>query len=425
MNNTNTIFERLQQRSFVQDHTDKEKLNSLLQTPQCVYAGFDPSASSLHLGNLLPIIALKHFQLAGHTPIIVVGGATGLIGDPSGKSTERQLLNVNQVESNLRTIKKCFHRFLSFEGNNAAVILNNYDWLSEYSHLDWLRDVGKFFTVNSMLAKDSVRTRIEFGVSYTEFSYSLLQAYDFLYLNRHYNCSIQLGGSDQWGNITAGAQLIRKLEGSQNSVHGMTIPILETAEGTKFGKSEGNALWLDKEKTSPYKMYQYLLNTSDKDTDNLLKMLTFIPLEQINELDEKQKESPQFRASQKALANALVEFIHGKKELTQAINMSQVFFSEDYGSLTENEIEEIFNDEYKYFLNNVDFENKSLSSLLMISGVVSSISKARKLLQQGGVSFNGKYLPEEEKYISRNELLHRKYLIIKRGKKTYYLIKVL
>lgn len=421
------LFETFLARGLIHDHTDSSALTSFLESPQKVYAGFDPTADSLHLGNLVPIVALRHFQQAGHTPIIVIGGATGLIGDPSGKASERKLLSAKQVELNLQSIKCCLNSFLSFEGENSAIILNNYDWLSSYSHIDWLRDIGKYFTINSMLSKDSVASRLESGVTYTEFSYSLLQAFDFLYLNRTYGCNIQIGGSDQWGNITSGTQLIRKLEAK--TVHGLTFPILETSDGEKFGKSEGNAIWLDKNKTSPYRLYQYLLNITDTDTDILLRMLTFLPLDEISRLNSARDRNPQSREGQKALAEALVEFIHGKDELVRAQKISQVFFSEHYSILSSKEIADIFDEEDTFRLSaehlDSDNDEKSAVSMLIECGIFSSKNRVRQLLEQGGLSVNGKSLSLTSHSISRDDFLHGQYLIVKRGKKSYYLIKTL
>jgi tyrosyl-tRNA synthetase len=298
------LLDQLEQRGMLEQVTNRAALDELLAKPgQAIYVGFDPTADSLHVGHFLPVLMLARFQRAGHRPIVLVGGATGMIGDPSGRGSERQLLTPEDVAGNCAAIRTQLSRFVSFEGDNAAIMVDNADWTRPVSYLDWLRTVGKHFTINYMMAKESVRRRLEDreqGISYTEFSYMLLQANDFLHLFDHHNCTIQAGGSDQWGNITAGTELIRKTRASE--AFGITFPLLETSSGEKFGKSAGNAVWLDSKRTSPYQFYQFWIRTDDRDVERLLRLFTFLDLLEIDVVIERHKEAPEQRTGQKRLA---------------------------------------------------------------------------------------------------------------------------
>ncbi len=316
------LLDQLEQRGMIDDVTDRAALDERLAKPGAsIYVGFDPTADSLHVGHMLPALMLARFQRAGHRPIIVVGGATGMIGDPSGRSAERQLLTVETIRANAVAVGKQLARFVSFEGSNAAIMVDNADWTRAVSYLDWLRTIGKHFTINYMMAKESVRRRLEDreqGISYTEFSYMLLQANDFLHLFDAHGCEIQAGGSDQWGNITAGIELIRKARGAQ--AFGITFPLLATSSGEKFGKSAGNAVWLDPARTSPYQFYQYWIRTEDADVEKLLRLFTFLEMDEIASLMSAHAESPEKRIPQIALANEMTRMVHGDDALQLATN---------------------------------------------------------------------------------------------------------
>src|SRR5579859_2063150 len=329
-----SVIDELQQRGFIAQITDTGLEEATKREKLVVYAGFDPTASSLHIGHVIPALALAHFQRYGHKPIALVGGATGLIGDPSGRSGERMLLPEETVEANVEGVKNQLAHFLSFEGDNAAIILNNSDWLSKFKLIEFLRDVGKHFSVNAMLAKDSIRMRLEDreqGISFAEFSYMLLQAADYLHLHEHQGCNVQAGGSDQWGNITAGIDLIRRVHG--DSVHGLTYPLLTKADGAKFGKSEGGAIWLDPNLTSPYEMYQYWLNIDDKDVVRFLKIFTFLPMERIAELQREVEERPEARAAQRVLAWEFTSLVHGEEVARAVSKASSFLFGSDPSEL--------------------------------------------------------------------------------------------
>ncbi|MFQ5491573.1 MAG: tyrosine--tRNA ligase [Phycisphaerae bacterium] len=420
------LVDRLEQRGFVAQLTDGDGLRALLGKGKvAVYAGFDPSASSLHCGNLVPIMGLAHFQRAGHVPIIVVGGATGMVGDPSGKSDERNLLTVEQVEANSAAIGRQLGRFLSFEGEASAVMVNNADWIGRFSYLEWLRDVGKHFSVNAMMAKDSVRSRLEDreqGISYTEFSYMLLQAYDFLHLCRVHDCRVQVGGNDQWGNITAGIDLIRRLTGKQ--AYGMTFPLLTTASGEKFGKTAEGAVWLDAERTSVWDFYQYWIRTDDRDVIRNLYLFTFLSAEEIAELEGRLREAPQERAAQRALAREVTAIVHGQEQADAMEQGAQLLYKQELKDLTDEQLQMLFADAPTH-----EIPRDRLSAgipiveLLAETRLVPSKSEARRRLQSGGIYVNNQ--PVTDRFVADEGALASPHAVVLRsGKKNYLVVQV-
>jgi tyrosyl-tRNA synthetase len=367
---------------------------------------------------LLPILILKRFQDAGHIPLALVGGGTGLIGDPSGKSSERTLNTADVVEEWTQSIKQQLSRFLDFSENKAELV-NNYDWLSSLNVIEFLRDIGKNFTVNYMLAKDSVDSRIGKGISFTEFSYMILQSYDFMQLNLTKNCSLQVGGSDQWGNITAGLELIGKTLG--NRAYGMTIPLVTKSDGQKFGKTEGGAVWLDATKTSPYQFYQFWINTEDNDAIRFLKYFTFLAHEEINRLEEEVKAQPEKREAQRILAQEVTKLVHGDAALQSALNITQALFSGNVQELTQMEIKEAFQDAPSTSIEDLEL---GLVDLLVTVGAAPSKRQARQDIESGAVTINGTKTTEIEKKVSELGRIGGSYLIIRRGKKNYFLVKL-
>jgi tyrosyl-tRNA synthetase len=414
------ILEDLEFRGLLYQTTDREGLQKKLDSePVVLYAGFDPTADSLHIGNLLPILMLKRFQLAGHIPLALVGGGTGLIGDPSGKAAERTLNTTDTVSAWSQRLKDQLSRFLDFSDRlpNPAEIVNNYDWLGSLNVIEFLRDIGKNFTINYMLAKDSVDSRITKGISFTEFSYMILQAYDFLQLNQTKNCSLQVGGSDQWGNITAGLELIGKT--SDNRAYGITIPLVMKSDGQKFGKTEGSAVWLDPAKTSPYQFYQFWVNTDDQDVIRFIKYFTFLSPEEIGRLDQEVQLQPEKREAQRVLASEVTKLVHGDEALRSAMNITQALFSGSIQELTQAEIEEAFKDVPSTTLEN---DELSVIDLLVAAGASSSKTQARKDIESGAITVNGNRMNEWEKRTAELGRIGGAYLIIRRGKKNYYLI---
>ena len=393
------------------------------------YIGFDPTADSLHIGNLVQIMTLVHFQRCGHKPFALVGGATGMVGDPSGKSQERNLLDENTLNHNLSCVKAQLEKFLSFEGSNAAEVVNNYDWFKEFNFLEFIRDVGKHITVNYMMAKDSVKTRLESGLSFTEFSYQLVQGYDFFWLWKNKNVKLQLGGSDQWGNIVTGTELIRRK--SQGEAYAMTTPLITKADGTKFGKTEGGNIWLDPEKTSPYKFYQYWINASDDDVKNYIKIFSLKGKEEIESLIAEHDQAPNMRALQKALAEEITVRVHSEEALITAQKASSILFgkstTEDLASLDEKTLLQVFEGVPQTELaSNTLANSANVTDLLSeeTGGIIfPSKGEARRMIKGGGVSLNKQKLtdPNEKAEVS---LLKGKYLLAQKGKKNYYLIKV-
>jgi len=418
LNKINSLLNDLKFRGLIGQVTNLKGLSQRLKKgPIVLYAGFDPTADSLHIGNLLLVLALKRFQLAGHKPIALVGGATGLIGDPSGKTTERVLNPEEKVKEWTEKIKQQLARFLDF-GNkkNPAQIVNNYQWFSDFRIIEFLRQIGKHFSLNYMLAKESVKTRLQAGISFTEFSYMLLQAYDFLKLNQDLNCELQIGGSDQWGNITAGIDLIRKT--TQKEVYGLTFPLVTKADGTKFGKTETGTIWLDSQKTTPYQFYQFWINTDDRDVIKFLKYFTFLSKEEILDLEKEVKNHPEKRKAQRILAKEVTSLVHGEKASQRAEKISLALFYGDLKSLSENEIKEGLADVPSFVLK----EKKiNLVDLLVKAKISPSKRQAREDIKNGAIYLNG-FRQNEDKELTLKDRLYGKFLIIRRGKKNYFLI---
>ncbi|PEJ57907.1 MULTISPECIES: tyrosine--tRNA ligase [unclassified Bacillus (in: firmicutes)] len=413
------ILQDLEFRGLINQMTDEEGLQKLLSEESVsLYCGFDPTGDSLHIGHLLPVLMLKRFQVAGHKPIGVVGGATGMIGDPSGKKAERTLNTADTVKLFSERIRTQLLPFLSFEGENAAKVVNNYDWTGELDVITFLRDIGKNFGLNYMLAKDSVASRLEAGISFTEFSYMILQSYDFLKLYQDHNCKLQIGGSDQWGNITAGMELIRKTE-EDSKAFGLTVPLVTKADGSKFGKTEGGAVWLDPEKTTPYEFYQFWINTDDRDVVKYLKYFTFLSKEEILELEKQFNEAPEQRVAQKALAAEVTKLVHGEEALDQAIKITEALFSGTVKELTAAEIKQGFKDVPSFNLSDAE---KGLVDLLVEAKISPSKRQAREDVQNGAVYVNGDRIQDVAKVLSKSDAIEEQFIIIRRGKKKYHLV---
>ncbi len=417
-----SVFDVLEERGFISQVSDTTLKEKLAKEKVTMYAGFDPTADSLHLGHLVPVMAMAHFQQAGHRVLALVGGATGMVGDPSGKSEERNLLTLEQVSKNAAAVKTQMERFLTFNGDNAARMVDNYDWIGKMSFLDWLREVGKYFTVNYMLAKDSVKKRIESenGISYTEFSYMTLQAYDFLHLFDAFGCTLQCGGNDQWGNITAGTDLIRKIRSGQG--YGMTFPLVTTANGEKFGKTAGNAVWLDPARTSPYQFYQYWIRTDDRDIERYLKFFTFLDVAVIQEILTKHQAAPEKREGQRALAAEVTKTVHGEAGLEKARKASEVLFGGEIIGLSDRDLAEIFADvpNSKLPLATLD-GSQTICDLLKTTGLCGSKGEARRLIQGGGIYLNNKRVENPELKITKESLASEGALLLRSGKKNYHL----
>lgn len=419
--NAAAFLEDLEYRGLVYQVTDREGLAEKLDNERVLlYCGFDPTADSLHIGSLLPILCLRRFQLAGHRPIALVGGGTGLIGDPSGRSTERSLNTAETVAQWTESLKRQLASFLDFESEtNPAQMASNYDWLAPLDVITFLRDIGKNFTVNYMLAKDSVDSRLEGGISFTEFSYMILQSYDFYKLNKDLGCSLQLGGSDQWGNIMAGLDLIGKMGGTKS--YGLTMPLVTKSDGKKFGKSESGAIWLDRNKTSAYTFYQFWLNTDDKDVIKFLKYFTFLTKEQIEELENELTERPEQRAAQRTLAREVTALVHGSEAVESAEKISQALFSGDISQLSEAELVEALDGVPSVTLDK-DADPLALLDLVIAAGAAPSKRQSRQDIESGAVYVNGDRLKEAEAAITSDYRLHGKYIVLRRGKKNYFLI---
>lgn len=417
-----TILQDLEFRGLVHQVTDLEGLEKqLLEGKTALYCGFDPTADSLHIGSLLPILILRRFQMNGHQPIALVGGGTGLIGDPSGKVNERSLNEEAVVEKWSDSIKNQLSRFLDFETTeNPVRMVNNFDWLGQLNVISFLRDVGKNFSVNYMMAKDSVESRLATGLSFTEFSYMILQSYDFLRLFQEENCRLQIGGSDQWGNITAGLEFIRK-SGEEERAFGLTIPLVTKSDGTKFGKTESGTIWLDAEKTSPYEFYQFWVNTDDKDVIRFLKYFTFLGHEEINQLEEQLKAEPEKREAQLTLAKEVTRLVHGESALLQAIKITNALFSGLVSELNEKEIEQGFKDFPSYSLETK--EDIALIDLLIAAKISPSKRQAREDISNGAISINGERSTDLERVISGDDRIGDQFIIIRRGKKKYFLVR--
>jgi tyrosyl-tRNA synthetase len=391
------------------------------------YVGFDPTADSLHIGNLVPVMLLVHWQRAGHKPMVLVGGATGMVGDPSGKTKERKLLDIEVMQHNLDCQKAQLKSFLNFEGENGAIVVNNFDWFKNLNFLDFIRDVGKHITLNYMMSKDSVKNRLEAGMSFTEFSYQLVQGYDFYYLWKNENCMVQMGGSDQWGNIVTGTELIRKKGGGQ--AFAMTAPLITKADGSKFGKSEGGNIWIDKKKTSAYKFYQYWINSADEDAGKYIRIFTLKDREEIESLEAQHTENPRARILQKALAEDITLRVHGKEDLKTAIAASGILFGKsvkaDLESLPESELLSVFEGVDKTTIKADSLSNGIgiIELLSDITGFLPSKGEARRALNENSIRVN-KDLVNDSTSITTSDLLNGRQLLLQRGKKNYFLVYV-
>ncbi|MBF6626825.1 tyrosine--tRNA ligase [Aerococcaceae bacterium zg-BR9] len=417
-----SIIEELEWRGAINQQTDAEGLRKLTTEKSIgLYCGVDPTGDSMHIGHLIPFMVLKRFQLAGHQPVVLIGGATGSIGDPSGRTSERTLQTMETVNENARKLAAQMDK-LFLKGDVAASgfrIVNNHDWLSEITLLDFLRDYGKHFNINTMLAKDVVASRLENGISFTEFSYQILQSIDFAYLHEHHDVQLQVGGADQWGNITSGLDYIRRTQGHEEEVYGLTIPLMLKSDGTKFGKTAGGAVWLDAEKTTPYEFYQFWLNQADDDVVKFLKYFTFLSKAEIDALEQAVKEAPHERLAQRTLAEEITKFVHGEKELEEAQHITAALFSGDIRSLTEKQIE-------TGLRNMPQFEapkaTANLAVWLVDTGIVPSRRQAREFISNGAISLNGEKIIDVEAEVSEDLAIGGKYIVVRRGKKQYYLV---
>ena len=423
------FFEEMKWRGMIHDIMPgaEEQLKKEMTT---AYIGFDPTADSLHIGHLVQIMILVHLQKSGHKPLALLGGATGMVGDPSGKSAERNLLTMEVLQQNLASVKVQLEKFLDFDcGPNSAEMVNNYDWFREFTFLDFIRDVGKHITVNYMMAKDSVKKRLETGLSFTEFSYQLVQGYDFYYLYKHKNCKLQLGGSDQWGNIVTGTELIRRIDNGE--AYAITTPLIKKADGTKFGKTEGGNVWLDKNRTTPYKFYQYWINSSDEDAKNYVRIFTLKTREEIKDLEQQHDAAPHLRLVQKALAEDITARVHSTEELQKAMHASEILFgkqaTDEINQIEEQTLLSVFEGVPK-----IDISGNALQSATNPVDLVSELTKgeifsskgeARRMIQGGGVLINKQKIENTEQ-IPPYKLLQDKYLLIQKGKKNYYLVEV-
>ncbi|HDB1463986.1 TPA: tyrosine--tRNA ligase [Staphylococcus aureus] len=416
---TNVLIEDLKWRGLIYQQTDEQGIEDLLNKEQVtLYCGADPTADSLHIGHLLPFLTLRRFQEHGHRPIVLIGGGTGMIGDPSGKSEERVLQTEEQVDKNIEGISKQMHNIFEFGTDHGAVLVNNRDWLGQISLISFLRDYGKHAGVNYMLGKDSIQSRLEHGISYTEFTYTILQAIDFGHLNRELNCKIQVGGSDQWGNITSGIELMRRMYG-QTDAYGLTIPLVTKSDGKKFGKSESGAVWLDAEKTSPYEFYQFWINQSDEDVIKFLKYFTFLGKEEIDRLEQSKNEAPHLREAQKTLAEEVTKFIHGEDALNDAIRISQALFSGDLKSLSAKELKDGFKDVPQVTLSN---DTTNIVKVLIETGISPSKRQAREDVNNGAIYINGERQQDVNYALAPEDKIDGEFTIIRRGKKKYFMV---
>ncbi|ASE59132.1 tyrosine--tRNA ligase [Staphylococcus saprophyticus] len=416
---TNALLEDLKWRGLIYQQTDESGIENILNKEQVtLYCGADPTADSLHIGHLLPFLTLRRFQEHGHRPLVLIGGGTGMIGDPSGKSEERTLQTEAQVETNVQGINKQMHKIFEFDTEKGAKLVNNKDWLGQISLIDFLRDYGKHVGVNYMLGKDSIQTRLEHGISYTEFTYTILQAIDFGHLNRTYNCKVQVGGSDQWGNITSGIELMRRMYG-QTEAYGLTIPLVVKSDGKKFGKTEGGAVWLDAAKTSPYEFYQFWINTTDDDVIKFLKYFTFLEQEEIEALEKSLNEAPHLREAQKALAENVTRFIHGQDALDDAIRISQALFAGDLQSLSASELKEGFKDVPQVELSS---ETRNIVEVIVETGISSSKRQAREDVNNGAIYINGIRQQDVNYELTSEDKIENEFTIIRRGKKKYFMV---
>lgn len=413
------IIDELNERGLIKDYSNQEEIHELFNTPQTIYCGFDPSASSMHIGNFIMIATLMRFQQFGHKVIALAGGATGMIGDPSGKSKERNLQDAITLKANTENIKNQLSKFIDLSDPNKGILLNNYDWIKDIHVLDFLRDYGKYFNINYMLSKDIVASRLDAGISYAEFSYMILQSLDFLHLHETMGCNVQIGGSDQWGNLTAGLELIRKVKGPEEKVGCMVLHLIKRSDGKKFGKSEDGALFLNENLTSPYKLYQFFINSQDDDAVHYLKVFTFLPLEEIYEIEKEHLANLGQRIAQKRLAYEVTKLIHGEEKAEEAKMMTEVFFTNRFNELSKKQIEELFAN------NKMELTKETkLEDALIELNLCKSKREARELCAGNSITINGEKITDNETIIDNIEKLHNQYLIVKKGKKNFVLVDI-
>ncbi|WP_342472167.1 tyrosine--tRNA ligase [Metasolibacillus sp. FSL H7-0170] len=420
---TNKLIEDLNWRGLLYQQTDAEGMEKLLNEQSVsLYCGVDPTADSMHIGHIVPLLTLRRFQQAGHKPVLLVGGATGMVGDPSGRSEERQLQTVEQIDRNVQGIKKQLERIFDFNSSaeNTAKLVNNHDWIGKMSTIEFLRDFGKLLNVNYMLAKDTISSRLDTGISFTEFTYTIIQGIDFNHLYDNHNVRIQIGGSDQWGNITTGLEVIRKTHDDNAKAFGFTIPLVTKADGTKFGKTAGGAVWLDAEKTSPYEFYQFWINTGDADVIKYLKIFTFLSREEIEVLQTSVEQEPHLRKAQKALAEEMTRLIHGQEALDTAQRITAALFSGDLKALSAEEMKDAFKDVPSIEMAK---EDKNIVEMLVDAGVSPSKRQAREDVTNGAISINGEKVTDLEYTVDAKDRLEDAFSIIRRGKKKYHMVK--
>ncbi|MFC6260989.1 tyrosine--tRNA ligase [Levilactobacillus fujinensis] len=415
------IIDELTWRGAINQQTDAEGLKKLTSEKKIsLYCGVDPTGDSMHIGHLIPFMMMKRFELAGHHPYILIGGGTGSIGDPSGRKTERQLQTMDKVQHNVKALSRQMHRL--FGGDSNVTMVNNYDWLSKISLLDFLRDYGKLVNINTMLAKDIVASRLDTGISFTEFTYQILQSVDFLTLHNEHNIQLQIGGADQWGNITAGIDMIHKIKGSDEEVYGLTIPLMLKADGTKFGKTAGGAIWLDADKTSPYEFYQFWLNQDDRDVVRYLKFFTFLSQDEIRSLEDSVENEPEQRLAQRRLAEEVTRFVHGEEALESAKHISEILFAGDIQKLTMTEVQEAFEK-----VPNVSITSKPENIVTLLTdttAVEPSRRQAREDIENGAITINGERVTDTNAELNPKDNFSGKFMVIRRGKKNYFLAKV-
>ena len=419
----NELLQDLQWRGLLYQQTDAEGMEKLLNEQKVsLYVGVDPTADSMHIGHIVPLLTLRRFQKAGHKPILLVGGATGTVGDPSGRSEERQLQTMEQIEKNVQGLKKQMERLFDFssDAENGAQLVNNNDWVGPMTLIDFLRDYGKLINVNYILNKDTVASRLDSGISFTEFAYTLIQGIDFNHLYDHHNVRIQVGGSDQWGNITTGLEMIRKTHDENAKAFGITIPLVTKADGTKFGKTAGGAVWLDAEKTSPYEFYQFWINAADADVVKYLKIFTFLTREEIEALEVSVQQEPHLRKAQKALAEEMTRLIHGQEALDAAVRITAALFSGNLKELSATEMKDAFKDVPTAELPK---EDKNIIDVLIEAGVASSKRQAREDVTNGAISINGEKVQDVAYTVDAKDRLEDAFTIIRRGKKKYHMVK--
>ncbi|MFO8069950.1 MAG: tyrosine--tRNA ligase [Alkalibacterium sp.] len=416
------ILDELEWRGAINQQTDEEGLRKVItEKAIALYCGIDPSGDSMHVGHLIPFMILKRFQLAGHKPVILIGGGTGSIGDPSGRNSERVLQTMDKIEENAEKLSAQMRQLFQAGSDQSGIkLVNNYDWLSKLSFLDFLRDFGKEFNINTMLAKDVVSSRLDTGISFTEFSYQIIQSVDFLHLFQNEDVQLQIGGSDQWGNITAGLDLIRKKEGAESKAFGLTIPLLLKADGTKFGKSADGAIWLDPEKTTPYEFYQFWFNQDDRDVVKYLKYFTFLSKEEIEELEKQVASEPHKRAAQKALAEEMTRFVHGQDALDEALKISQALFSGDIQDLTAKQIESTFKDVPSSEA--PAGEHNLVEFLVDITKIEPSRRQAREDIKNGAIRIKGVQVKDVDHVVTDDDSFEGRFVIVRKGKKKYFLV---